>query len=274
MRLHFEHNELINYYFGSEKLRVYNLKGDTWNQEEIVTAYGDKLISSSNLTSMRGDTQPTIVKGNLRYKRVFCDDCENEENTKTPNSRRSIVDNIMNGILPAIEVNEKGCRLVFVGTPMHYASMAQGFIDTHARLEDEGEEAKKKYSWRIMVYGATQSKMPGGVLWEDRLSRPILDKRKAEYRDSPKGEAGYYQEYELKVQSSEFALLTTNHVKTWDGYFLHEDGFNYIVVGNEKILRKNIVNTFIGCDPATDIDTKGSDYLLYLLGLLMLWIIL
>jgi len=266
MRLHFEHNELLNYYFGSEKLKVYNLKGDTWNQEEIVTAYGDKLISSSNLTSMRGDTQPTIAKGNLRYKRVFCDDCENEENTKTSNSRMSIVDNIMNGILPAIEGDEKGCRLIFIGTPMHYASMAQGFIDTYAKLEDAGKEEKEKHSWKIMVYGATQPDMAGGVLWEDRLPRRVLDKKKAEYRDSPKGEAGYYQEYELKVQSSEFSLLTSNHVKTWDGYFLHEDGFNYIVTGQEGNLRKNIVNTFIGCDPATDIDTKGSDYSVIMAG--------
>jgi len=79
VRLHLEKNELINYYFGDQKLEIYNLRGETWNQEEIVTAYGDKLVSSSNLTSMRGDTQPTVKAGNLRYKRVFCDDCENEE---------------------------------------------------------------------------------------------------------------------------------------------------------------------------------------------------
>lgn len=260
MRMHFEHNELLNYYFGDQKLRIYNLKGSIWNQEEIVTAYGDKLISSSNLTSMRGDTQPTIARGSLRYSRVFCDDCENEENTKTPNSRASIVDNIMDGILPAIEANEDYCRLIFIGTPMHFASMAQGFIDREAKLRKKGEKALDDHSWKMMVYGATQPQMEGGVLWHGRMSRPVLDKKKKEYRESDKGEAGYWQEYELKVQSSEFALLTRGHVKHWNGFYLREDGLNYIVVGSKLKPIKHVVNTFLGCDPATDIDTKGSDY--------------
>lgn len=264
MRLHFEHNELLNYYFGSEKLKIYNLRGDTWNQEEIITAYGDKLISSSNLTSLRGDTQPTIKKGNLRYSRVFIDDAENEDNTKTENGRESIVDNIMNGILPAIEANEPGCRPVFIGTPMHFASMAQKFIDTYYKLEKQGAKAIEEHSWKIMVYGATQPKMPGGVLWHGRLPRHVLDLRKKQYADSPKGEQGYWQEYELKVQSSEFSLLGKSHIKYWNGYHLREDNINYVVVNNGKT--KNVVNNFIGCDPATDIDTKNSDYTVVMAG--------
>lgn len=266
MRLHFEHNEMINYYFGSQKLNIYNLKGPTWNQEEIVTAYGDKLISSSNLSSIRGDTQATIKEGSLRYKRVFADDVENENNTKTDNSRQAIVDNIHDGIMPAIEADEPGCRFVFVGTPMHFASMAQKFIDTQARLKEEGQKAIDDYSWKIMVYGATQPKMKGGVLWHDRLPRRVLDKKKQEYRESTKGEEGYWQEYELEVQSSEFSLLGKGHVKFWDGYFLHEDGLNYIVVKRDDGLHKIVVNTFIGCDPATDIETKNSDYSVVLVG--------
>ncbi len=263
VRLHLEKNEKIAYYFGDPKLKIYNLRGDTWNQEEIITAYGDKLISSSNLTSMRGDTQPTITKGNLRYSRVFCDDSENEDNTKTVNGRATIVDNIMNGILPAIEKTEPGCRLFFIGTPVHYASMAQKFIDTEMKLKKQGQKAIDEYPWKIMVYGATQPTMEGGVLWHDRLPRHVLNRIKEEYKESPKGVSGYYQEYELQVQSSELSLLGKKSLKHWKGYFEHDPvtGLNYVVVkGENGTPRKVLVNTFLGCDPATDIATKNSDY--------------
>lgn len=252
VKLHLEYNEKINYYFG--KKGVGSLRGDTWNQEDLVTAYGDRLVSSSNLTSMRGDTLATIKSGALRYSCVFVDDAENEENTRTQQSREKIVDNILNGILPAIEKNEPGCRLFFIATPVHYDSLAQNIMEKWEKIK--GTEEEKKFTWKVIKYPATQPDLPGGVLWESWIPKHKLEEIKQTYIDSPRGVDGYYQEYELEVQSSETALWTRKHLKFWDGYYRWQDGHSYLVIDGRLIP----VNTFLGCDPATDIETKHSDF--------------
>lgn len=254
VRLHLEWNEKINFYFG--KQGIGSLRGNTWNQEDIITAYGDRLISSSNLTSMRGDTLATIKSGGVRYSCAFIDDAENEENTRTPASREKIVDNIMNGILPAIEKTRQGCRLFLMETPVHYDSFAQNILDKWSKVQKDGPEAIDKFAWKVITYAATQPDRPGGVLWDSYMPRKILDRIRQEYIDSPKGDLGYFQEYELQVQSLEHALWTRNHIKFWDGYYKNHDGQGCLFTEGEIVP----VNTFLGCDPATDIDTKYSDY--------------
>lgn len=251
VKLHLAKNDKLLYYFGKDGV----LAGDVWNQEDIVTVYGDRLISSSNLTSMRGDTEPSISGGALRYSYVIADDAENEENTRTAASRSKIVDNIMDGILPAIEKNEPGSRLFFIATPVHYDSMAQHILDNWEKAVKAG--IQDEFSWRVITYAATQPDMPGGVLWDSWMPRSVLDRIKREYAESPKGIGGYYQEYELQVQSSETSLWTINHLKFWDGYHIRDDdGQSFLIIDGVRIP----VNIFIGVDPATDIDTKFSDY--------------
>ena len=254
VKLYLEYNEKINHYFGKEGTG--SLRGTTWNQEDLVTAYGDRLVSSSNLTSMRGDTLATIKSGAIRYSCVFIDDAENEENTRTQSSREKIVDNIMNGILPAIEKNEAGCRLFLMETPVHYDAFAQNILDKWDKVRKMDQEEIDKYTWKVITYGVTQPDMPGGVLWNSWLNRKKLDEIKQTYIDSPKGVEGYYQEYELQVQSSENALWRRNHINFYEGYYINMEGQNYIVVGDQRYP----INTFIGCDPATDIETKYSDF--------------
>ena len=252
VQMHLEHNAAINFYFGKNG----SLKGDRWNQEDIKTVYGDRLLSSSNLTSMRGDTLATIEHGAVRYTRTFIDDAENEDNTRTRLSREKIVDNIMNGIMPAIEKNRDGCHMFLIETPVHFDCFAQQILDKWEKIKKEGQEAIDDYSWKVITYKATQPDRPGGVLWPSYMSRERLDEIKQTYRDSPRGIAGYYQEYELEVQTSETALFGRDHIQYHDGEFIRRDGTNYLVYNNEPL----IVNTFLGCDPATDIETKNSDY--------------
>lgn len=254
VKLHLNYNEMIKYYFG--KTIGTSLRGETWNQEDLVTAYGDRLVSSSNLSSMRGDTLATLGSGSVRYSRVFVDDAENEDNTRTLASREKIVDNIMNGILPAIEKNRPGCRLFLIETPVHYDCFAQNILDKWEKVKKLGQEEVERYSWKVITYKATQPNMPGGVLWDSYLPRKRLDLILQTYIDSPRGPGGYYQEYELEVQSSEDSVWTRNHLKFWEGYFRREGDINYLIIDNMPVP----VNTFIGCDPATDIDTKYADY--------------
>jgi len=253
VKLNLQYNEDIAFYFGKDH---HGLKGDTWNQEDLVTCYGDRLVSSSNLTSMRGDTLATLKSGAVRYTAVLIDDAENEENTRTQSSREKIVDNIMNGILPAIEKNEPGARLFLIETPVHWDAFAQRILDKWDKIKDSSQEEIDDFSWKVITYSATQPDMPGGVLWNSWMPKNKLDEIKKLYVDSPRGVEGYYQEYELQVQSSENSLWSRKHLQYWDGYYKWADGQNYIVVDGEYVP----VNTFIGCDPATDIDTKYTDF--------------
>lgn len=234
------------------------LRGSIWNKEEISTTYGDKLISSSNLKSLRGATEATIESGAIRFSRVFSDDSENELNTKTQSARKDLRDTLFGGILPAIEQKPR-CRLFFVNTPQPL-SIAYDFIEAYKKCKAEG--TLDSYPWKIFVLPSTQPTMPGGVLWNSRRPRYVLDKIKERY--ASQGQlALYYQEYELEVASSDIAIWTRDYIKIYDGVFIHEggnvrdgSGVNYLVVNGEKI----VVNTFLGCDPATDIATRSSSY--------------
>lgn len=246
---HLDTNKKLIHYFGI--LNGKKTHGYTWAKEEIVTSVEDKLLSRSNLSSLRGETHPTTNWGALRYTGVFIDDAENEDNTKTENARDGIASMIMDGVYPAID--KKRGRLYFIATPVHYDSFAQ-------RLMDDWVEVKAghitDFMWRMIVKAATQPTLPGGVLWPDRYPKEMLERIRKTYVHSPKGEAGYWQEYELQVQSEADALWTDKHIEIHKGYYIYIDGQSYIVVNNEYVP----VLTFLGCDPATDIDTKSSDF--------------
>lgn len=252
IRKHLEFNNVIIRYFG-------RLKGATWNKEDIETGHGDKLLSSSNLKSIRGQTLATIESGAQRFTRVFADDFENEQNTKTLNSREDLKNTLLAGILPAIK-RGKRARLVVIGTPVHFDSFIQNMLDEWGYLKTDKE--RMDYPWKIITYTATQPTMKGGVLWHSYKPRSELDKKKAEYAAARKPNL-YYQEYELKIQGEDTANWTNRHIKYHDGKFIHEggnvrteDGINYLIIGDKKLQ----VNTFLGCDPATDIETKESDF--------------
>ena len=62
----------------------------------------------------------------------------------------------------------------------------------------------------------------------------------------------------MEVQSAEDSLWTREHIKHWKGYYDYDADENqsYLVIDGERFP----VNCFTGCDPATDIDTKESDF--------------
>jgi len=270
VRMHLKYNKILQHYFNGGRTLI----GDKDNQEEITSCWGDRLMSSSNLTSMRGDTLSTIDEGAIRYSSVFLDDAESEKNTITENARERIIDNIMNGIMPAIDKNRPGRTLFFSGTPVHYASFTQKILDQWTKaVKDEGggdptlftrspdeilarKKAAEKFPWRVITYRSTQPECEGGVLWHSYRPQKILDGIKAGYEIRDGNLSGYYQEYELQVVNEDDALISRKYIRFYEGYYEHEDGINYLVRDGERLK----INTFIGCDPATDIKTKGSSY--------------
>ena len=159
----------------------------------------------------------------------------------------------------AIDTGGVRNRMIVIGTPVHFASFIQEMIENHDRLVKEGK--LESFSWKLIVYRATQPHLKGGVLWHSRKPRSVLNKLKQEAIDE--GNVGrYYQEIELEVQSEDYSRWTRQHYQFHKGVFknvggdIRKDGINILVINGEEI----IVNTFIGGDPATDIDSETADF--------------
>jgi hypothetical protein len=235
IKQHFQTNEMIKYYFG-------DIVGEKWTETDIVTSTNAKLISRSNLSSVRGENY--LGK---RYDIVALDDTESETNTVTLDAREKIKNIVYNGVKPALDVNG---RLVFAGTPVHFDSLCQNILDGWQKVDN-----KSDYAWNVIHYKSTQPEMEGGVLWHSYMPRKKLDTIKKDYQQAGRIH-GYYQEYELEVQNEEEAVWGRKYIKHWVGNYIREGDVNFISISGEKIP----VNTFIGCDPATDINTKTSDF--------------
>ena len=268
IRFHLNNNPLIKYYFGKGE----GIIGQTNNQEELNTIYGDRIISSSNLTTIRGDSEVSMYGETVRYSSVACDDIEHENNTLTDEAREKIRDNILRGILPAIEHNE-GNRLIIIGTPVHYDAFVQRLLDQWIKaVAEEGgsnplywtkdkhelearERARANMAFHVIAYKSTQPELPGGVLWDSFIPKSILEE-KLRIASEANDISSYYQERELEVENQDIAIFGKKVVRYWNGYYEHSDGINYIVSDGER----KPINVFAGCDPATDINTKRADY--------------
>jgi len=236
IKQHFQTNDIIKYYFG-------NIVGEKWTETDIVTNTKAKLISRSNLSSVRGENY--LGK---RYDLVALDDTESETNTVTQDAREKIKNIVYNGVRPALDIDTG--RLIFAGTPVHYDSLCQNILDGYEKAKN-----KSKYTWDVITYKSTQPEMEGGVLWDSYMPKKKLLSIKREYEEAGRAQ-GYYQEYELEVQNEEDALWGNNYIKHWQGYYQRDNDINYLVIDGERFP----CNTFIGCDPATDIDTRNSDF--------------
>ena len=234
---HLEFNESILYYFGKTK-------GRKWTEEDIELKNGCKLISKSNVAGIRGG-----AKLHKRYDLIVLDDFEHEANTITREARDKNANLVTAVVYPAIEPHTG--RLRVNGTPVHYDSFINNLIINYERASSNNED----FAWKLITYKAI---LPSGEpLWSSFFNRKKLEEKKKFYRDSGQP-SKFYQEYMMEVQNLEDALFTREHIKYWKGYYEYVDGENqgYLVIGGERVP----VNTFIGCDPATDINTKESDF--------------
>jgi len=235
IKYHFEFNDSIKYYFG-------NLKGKKWTEEDIELSNGCKLISKSNVAGIRGG-----AKLHKRYDLIILDDFEHEQNTITQDARAKNANLVTAVVYPALEPHTG--RLRVNGTPVHYDSFINNLIISH----EKSKKSKEEFAWRVITYKAI---LPNGSpLWDSWFPITKLEEKKKFYRDSGTP-SKFYQEYMMEVQSEEDSVWRRQHIKYWKGLYEHEDGVNYITIDGVR----TPCNTFIGCDPATDIDTKESDF--------------
>jgi len=234
---HLEYNPRISYYFGKTK-------GNKWTEEDIELTNGCKLISKSNVAGIRGG-----AKLHKRYDLIVLDDFEHEANTITREARDKNANLVTAVIYPALEPHTG--RLRVNGTPVHYDSFINNLLINYQRAVSND----KDFAWKMIHYKAILKS--GEVLWPSFFPRSKLEEKKKFYQDSGTP-AKFYQEYMMEVQSAEDALWTREHIKYWKGYYEYEaeENQNYLIISGERVP----INTFIGCDPATDIDTKESDF--------------
>ena len=234
---HLEYNDKIKYYFGATK-------GNKWTEEDIELGNGCKLISKSNVAGIRGG-----AKLHKRYDLIILDDFEHEANTITRDARDKNANLVTAVVYPALEPHTG--RLRVNGTPVHHDSFINNLLINHSRAK----KAKVDFAWKMITYKAlTENNQP---LWQSFFPKSKLEEKKKFYSDSGRPQK-FFQEYMMEVQSLEDSLWTREHIKYWEGYYDYdvEENQNYLVINGERFP----VNTFIGCDPATDIDTKESDF--------------
>ena len=241
--------------FNKKIIEVFgNLKGRRWTAEDITTKYDDRMLSASNLTSLRGDTMSSVDTGAERYSCIIADDAENEQNTITDNARDKFADTITNALMPGIEQGQLGNKFIFINTPVHYAGFTQSMIERYEKIKDD-PDLRRVLAWTILYYPAINER--GNLVWPERLTKEYLASRKAQIATSPRGVQGYYQEYLLRVQNDETAPLGRKVIRYHDVEYVRSDDQNWIAHPNGK---REQVNIFIGCDPATDINTKHADF--------------
>jgi len=237
IKYHLEYNDKIKYYFGM-------MKGPKWTEEDIELKNGCKLISKSNVAGIRGG-----AKLHKRYDLIILDDFEHEANTITREARDKNANLVTAVVYPALEPHTG--RLRVNGTPVHHDSFINNLLINYNRAK----KANADFAWKIITYKAITKN--GESLWTSFFPKEKLKEKKKFYSDSGKPQK-FYQEYMMEVQSLEDSLWTREHIKYWEGYYDYdaEENQNYLVIDGERFP----VNTFVGCDPATDIDTKESDF--------------
>ena len=234
---HLTHNEKILYYFGT-------MKGNKWTEEDIELTNGCKLISKSNVAGIRGGS-----KLHKRYDLIILDDFEHEANTITKDARDKNANLVTAVVFPALEPHTG--RLRINGTPVHYDSFINNLLTSYYKAKKDGKS--DEFAWKVMTYKARNES--GSLLWPSFFTEEVLEQRKKFYIDSGQP-AKYWQEYFMEVQSEEDAIWIRDDIKYWTGYYHYEDNQGHLIINGEQVP----VNTFIGCDPATDIDTKESDF--------------
>ena len=238
IKYHLEYNDKVRYYFG-------DLKGRKWTEDDIELKNGCKLISKSNLSGIRGG-----AKLHKRYDLIVLDDFEDENNTITSESRSKIANLVTAVVFPALEPQTG--RLRINGTPVHYDAFITNILDGYVKAKAQ----KKDYSWKVITYKAIQK--DGTPLWPDWFGHKEMERKKKFYADSGQPQK-FYQEYMMEVQNEEDAIFTREHIKHWDGQFVHDDDSGVSSVVTEAGDVKPI-NVFAGVDPATDSIRRDADY--------------
>jgi hypothetical protein len=153
-------------------------------------------------------------------------------------------------VFPALEPLDG--RLRINGTPVHFDAFITRILDGYNKALAHGDD----YSWKVITYKAI---LPdGSPLWPSWFGHKEMKRKKKFYADSGQPQK-FYQEYMMEVQNEADSIFTRNHIRTWEGSFVHDEdtGISFIHTKEGDV---KPVNVFAGVDPATDSTRRDSDF--------------
>lgn len=256
-----EHNPKIKYFFG-------NRMGETWGKEEkeFIGAFENDGFTPKIKTKVlvRGTGQKVrgLKYGAYRPTLTIIDDGEGEANTATPVLR----DKFRRWINAAVIPGSGDAKLIFIGTIVDEESYLNRIAGPKA-YDRKGNYKVK--AWKSLFYQAIIQDTKDGmfvssgkeildkkgkpkVLWDDRRPYKWLNAE----RDRLKSEgdvAYFYQEYQNIPMDDSFRVFKKEHIQYWEGRYLRQDNYNFIVSSGEQIP----VNIFMGVDPASSENIKA-----------------
>lgn len=215
LKAEFEANDQLKKFYG-------NLTTEKWSEGEIIV----------NGIMVKAIGAGMKVRG-LKYKEsrpdlIVVDDLENDELVESL-ERRDKLERWVNGAL--IPSMNKGGRIIFIGTILHYDSLLSKILS-----KDKYTEFFKK------TYQAISE---GKALWAEHLNLVELEKIKQDYISKGQGYL-FYQEYQNDPVSGENRKFKLEKIKFMDEAI-------------EAQLKGKLLNTYITIDRAYSLD-KVADF--------------
>ena len=184
-----------------------------------------------------------------RYDLIILDDFEDENNTITPEARSKNSNLITAVVFPALEPGTG--RLRINGTPVHYDSFINNLIVNYEKSVQKGND----FSWNVILKKAIME--DGTMLWNSWFGKKEMERKKKFYADSGQPHK-FFQEYMMEVQSADDSIFTRDHIKYYDGHYMHEEesGISFLNIDGDV----KPINVFVGVDPATDSIRRDADF--------------
>lgn len=181
-----ENNDGINELFG-------NMKGNVWNEDEIVMSNNVRIMAFGMEQGMRG-----VKHHSSRPDRLYCDDLESEESIKTPEARQNFSTKMAKVVLPLLDPK---ARIRILGTPLD----RDAFLVRLMRLPE----------WHPMQFPIehvdhmTGERVPS---WPSRFPLDEIDRIRASYASLGELHA-FMQEYMLQPEDMSMKKFTADMIK-------------------------------------------------------------
>lgn len=226
---------------------LFAIRDEFANNSAIIQVYG-KMIKMDKVgkeLDKAKDTQGDVVINGIRLRakgfnspirglkskewrptRIILDDIESDEHINSIEQRQKYLDNFIRGVLPALEI---GKTLKVFGTILHNDSLLMNLINEH----------------KGVIYKAYDKEDPENtLLWKERWSYKILEKKKQDMMLEGKGTSKFYQEYLNEAVDDDARRFYWEWLQQT---FKEED------------LKTKALNRYIAIDPAES-KNDGADY--------------
>ena len=180
---------------------------------------GDVLINGVRLRA-KGFNSPIrgLKSKEWRPTRIILDDIEQDDHINNIEQRQKYLDNFIKGVLPALEI---GKTIKMFGTILHNDSLLMNLINEHKGL----------------ILKAYDKEDPENtLLWPERWSYPILEKKKVDMMMEGKG----CNPYEAPVLMSDFTYKPIGKIKKGDEVV----GFTFDNGNRRKIVKSKILEVY------------------------------